>query len=140
MSDLTKIKADPKLPHHYIIGVAMHDMKSGPEKRGKMFLKYGPLYFHHKDIENVQNAALMSVDKVFKTTPKEAGEMYNCSSLVAGIYGLKLAAASNNATLHHFSSEYNIPDAEEWFDGFVNNCNKIESMREQLDDARMPGY
>lgn len=138
MYDFTKIKADPKLCHHYIIGVAMRSMNAGPKQRGKMFLKYGPIYFHHKDIENVQNAALMSIDKVFKTSPKEASEMYDCSSLVIGITGMKMAAAANQATLHHFSSEYEIDD--DWFDGFVKNANISKSIRRQLDDARISTY
>jgi len=140
MYDFTKIKADSKLPHHYLIGVAMHNMKDGPKHRGKMYLKYGPLYFHHSDIENVQNAALMSIDKVFKTTPKEAAEMYDCKSLISGIYGLKLAASANNATIHHFSCDFEIPDAEEWFDNYVKSANDIEYIRSQLDDARMQCY
>ena len=138
MYDFTKLNADPKLPHHYMIGVAMHAMNAGPKHRGKMFLKYGPIYFHHKDIENVQNAALMSIDEVFKTTPKEASEMYDCQSLVVAIHGLKLAASANQATIHHFSSECEIP--EDWWEGYVNNANSIESIREQLDAARINGH
>lgn len=133
-----KLKADPKLAHHYIIGVAVHPMKASPEMRGKMFLKYGPVYFHHNDIKNLQDAALMSVDKVFKTTSKEACEMYDCRQIVVALSGLKMAAAANEATLHHFSSEFEIP--EDWWEGFVKNCNRIESMRKQLDESRMPGY
>ncbi len=140
MYDFTKLNADPKFPHHYIIGVAMHGMKSNAETRGKMFLKYGPIYFHHKEIENVQNATLMSIDEVFKTTPKEASEMYDCKSLIMSITGLKYASAANEATMHHFSSETEIPDVDEWFEGFVKNANTIESIRKQLDDSRMSGY
>jgi hypothetical protein len=135
-----EMKADPKLPHHYIIGVSMYDMRSSPKRRGKMFLKYGPVYFHHKDIENVQDAAMMSVDKVFKTTPKEASDMFDCRNLVVAINGLKLAASANNSSLHHFSSAFKISDASDWFNGYVNNANIAESIRKQLDDARMPGY
>lgn len=134
------LKADPALPHHYIIGVAMHGMMASPEKRGQMYLKYRPVYFHHSDICNVQDAAMMSVDKVFKTTTKEAAEMFDCRELLVAITGLKMASSANQATLHHFSSEYEIPDAEEWFEGFVKNANKIESMRRQLDEARIPGH
>ena len=138
MYDSTKLKADPKLPHHYMIGVTVYPMNAGPKRRGKMFLKYGPVYFHHKDIENVQNAALMSIDEVFKTTPKEASDMYNCRSLVVAINGLKLAASVNQTTLHHFSSEFEIPD--DWWEGYIKNANTVESIREQLDEAKMPGY
>lgn len=138
MYDFTKLNADPKLPHHYIIGVAIHPMNSGPKNRGKMFLKYGPVYFHHKDIQNVQNAALMSVDKVFKTSPKEASDMYDCRELVVAINGLKMAASANQASLHHFSSEFEIPD--DWWEGYIKNANTVESIKEQLDAARMSGH
>ena len=135
-----EIKADPKIPHHYIIGVSIYDMRASPSRRGKMFLKYGPVYFHHKDIENVQNAAMMSIDKVFKTTSKEASDMFNCQNLVVAITGLKLAASVNNTSLHHFSSAFEIPDVSEWFNGFVKNANISESIRRQLDEARISGY
>jgi hypothetical protein len=137
MYNLKKINADPNMPHHYMIGVAMHSAKAGPKLRGKLYLKYGPIYFHHKDIENMQNAAMMSVDKVFKTTSKEASEMYDCQHLVSGITGLKLAAQANEATLHHFSSEYKITD--DWFKGFVENANSDEISERKLDDARIRG-
>jgi hypothetical protein len=80
----------------------------------------------------------MSVDKVFKTTPKEASEMYECRELVVAINGLKLAASANQATLHHFSCEFEIPD--DWWEGYINNANSVESIREQLDAARINGY
>lgn len=134
------LKADPSLPHHYIIGVAVHSARAIAERRGKMFLKYRPIYFHHSDICNVQDAAMMSVDKVFKTTSKEAAEMFNCRELVVAITGLKMAASANQATLHHFSSEFEIEDSEEWFEGFVKSANNSESIRRQLDGARIGGY
>ena len=133
-----ELKADPKLPHHYIIGVAMHDMISSDA--GEMFLKYGPVYFTHEDILKVQDAALLSVDKVFKTTSKEAAEIHECRDLVVALNGLKLAAASNNATLHHFSSESKIPDCEVFFEGYVKNANKSKSIKRGLMDARIKGH
>ncbi|MCF8019865.1 MAG: hypothetical protein K9L62_10740 [Vallitaleaceae bacterium] len=134
------LKADPSLPHHYIIGVAMHSMKSGPDLRGKMFLKYGSVYFNHKDIDNVRNAAMMSVDKVFKTTSKEATEMFECQELSSAITGLKIAAYANQATLHHFSSEFEFDNPDEVFESFVKSANISESTRRQLDEARIGGY
>jgi hypothetical protein len=134
------LKADPSLPHHYIIGVAMHSMKSGPDLRGKMFLKYGPVYFNHKDIENVRDAAMMSVDKVFKTTSKEATEMFDCGNLTGTITGLKLAAYANQATLHHFSSEFEFENPDELFGMLVESANISDSTRRQLDEAKIGGY
>ena len=134
------LKADPNLPHHYIIGVAIHSMRSGPEVRGKMFLKYGPVYFNHSDIENVQNAAMLSVDKVFKTTAAQASETFNCRELVVAITGLKLAASTNQATLHHFSSEFEFENPDEVFEQLVASANISESTRRQLDDAKIRSH
>ncbi len=133
-----ELKVDPKIPHHYIIGVAMHDMRS--EKAGKMFLKYGPVYFTHEDIKRVQDAALLSVDKVFKTTSKEASDIHDCRELVVSLSGMRMAASANQATLHHFSSEYEIVDFKTFFDGYVKNANKSKSMRKGLMDARITGH
>jgi len=135
MYNLTELKADPKIPHHYIIGVAVYPMTASLNKRGKVFLKYGPIYFHHKDIKNIQNATLMSVDKVFKTTLKEASMMYNCRSIIVEMYGLRLAAATNQATLHHFSSTHLIED--DWFQTYVDLSNNVVSVRKELDNARI---
>jgi hypothetical protein len=133
-----EVKADPKLPHHYIIGVAIHDMRSS--QAGEMFLKYGPVYFTHEDILKVQDAALLSIDKVFKTTSKEAADIHECRGLTVALSGMRMAAAANHATLHHFSSESEIPDYENWFEGYVKSANKSKSTKRQLMDARIKGY
>jgi len=132
------LNVDPALPHHYIIGVAMRDMKSA--NAGKIFLKYGPVYFTNADVEKVQNASLLSVDKIFKTTSKEASEAYGCSEIIMALHGLKLASQSNSATVHHFSSQFKIPDYWNWFAIYVNNANKSSSIKEQLLNARIKNY
>lgn len=131
------LKAVPELPHHYIIGVAMYGMRHSAEIRGKMYLKFNPVYFHHSDICNVRNAILVSNDKLIKTTQKEASEMFNCRELIISLTGLKFAANSNDATLHHFSSEYKLDDPEEFFESYVKNANTSESIRRALDEARI---
>jgi hypothetical protein len=133
-----KIKADPKLPYHYIIGVSMHNLRSS--RAGEVYLKYGPVYFSHKDIVKVQDTALLSADKVFKTTTKEAADMFKCRALIISLNGLMLAASVNNITLHHFSCELEVPDYWNWFELFVNNSNKCESEKRKLIDARIKGY
>jgi hypothetical protein len=133
-----ELKADPKLPHHYIIGVAIRSMHS--LKSGEMFLKYKPVYFTHEDIKKVQDAALLSVDKVFKTTSKEAAEIHECRELVVALSGLKMAASANEATLHHFSSESEIPYYEDWFEGYVKSANTSKSTKRQLIDAKIKGH
>jgi hypothetical protein len=132
------LKADPKFPHHYIIGVVIHDMRSS--QAGEMFLKYGPVHFTHEDVKKVQDAALLSVDKVFKTTSKEASEIHECRELVVALSGMRMAAASNHATLHHFSFESEISDHENWFESYVKNANKSKSIKRQLMDAKIKGY
>lgn len=138
MINVFEVKADPKLPHHYMIGVVMHDMSSS--QAGEMFLKYGPVYFTHEDILKVQDASLLSVDKVFKTTSKEAADIYECRGLVVALSGMRLAANANNATLHHFSSISKIPDHESFFEGYVKNANKSKSIKKALMDAKIKGY
>lgn len=133
-----EIKADPKFPYHYIIGVVMRDMRSS--QAGEMFLKYGPVYFTHEDISKVQDAALLSVDKVFKTTSKEAAEIHECRDLIVALTGIRLAANANDATLHHFSSVSKIPDHESFFEGYVKSANKSKSMKKALMDAKIKGY
>jgi len=46
-----EIKADPKLPYHYIIGVAVNPPVA--KDVGKLYLKYF-LEFQHEDIEKVR--------------------------------------------------------------------------------------
>lgn len=133
-----KIKADPKLPHHYIMGVSIYNMNSS--RSGEMYLKYGPVYFSHKDIMKVQDTVLLSMDKVFKTTTKEAADIHECRALIISLNGLKLAASVNGVSLHHFSSESEIPDYWEWFKFFVKNSNKSETSKRKLLNARISGY
>jgi len=135
MLDLKKLKVDPKLFHHYIIGVAIHSMRSS--HAGEMFLKYGPIYFTNDDVERVQDAALLSVDKVFKTSLKEAASIHDCNDLIMSLTALKLSASANDSSLHHFSCEFEIPDSWNWFDGYVANANKCSSVKGQLADAKI---
>ena len=135
-----ELKADPNLPHHYIIGVSVYNTAHDSVNWGRLYLKYGPVYFHHDDIVNMQDAALLSVDKVYKTSTKEAAEMFNCKDLAVAITGLKLAASVNQATLHHFSSEFKFDNPDEWFENFVKVANISESTKEKLNDARIGGY
>jgi len=132
------LKIDPKLPHHYIIGVAMHPMKSSMP--GKMFLKYGPVYFTNKDVAQVSDSLTLINDeiytKIYNMSPSEIYIMTDCSELVMSMIGLKIAAQANQATIHHFSSEWEVKESENFFDGLVSRANKKDSReRKQLDDS-----
>jgi len=126
------LKTDRKLPHHYLIGVGIHPMTARKEA-GKLFLKYGPLYFHNKDVDRLRDANMMAEDKVFKTTQKEALEMYDVGSLVSSISSMQLASAANQCTIHHFSSAYKMTDED--FVTLVTAANISPSTRRLLDES-----
>ena len=78
-----ELKFDKKLPYHYIISVGIRDMYS--EKRGMMFVKHGPIEFTNDQIEYVQDAIFQMEDKMLKTTPTEALEIFGVKELVQNI-------------------------------------------------------
>lgn len=131
-----ELKADPEYPHHYMFGVSMHDMRS--KHPGEMYLKYGPIYFTHEDIIKVQNAAILSVDKIYKTSSKEASEVFGCKDLVVSISGMRMAAMTNQVSIHHFSSKFEVSNYNEWFVNYVKLANSIQSIKEALLNAKIP--
>ena len=136
-----ELKVDPERPHHYIIGVAVHPMTS--KKAGKMFLKYGPVYFTNDDVENVADALTLLNDKIYtgiyKMTATQIYDSVDCTGIVMSLIGLKLASNANQATLHHFSVQHELSGAEEFFEGYVERANSYETERRGLDDSRIRG-
>lgn len=136
------LKVDPENPHHYIIGVAIKDMRS--KNRGKMYVKYGPLYYTNDDVQRLADALMLLDDKIYrdiyKMTPGQIYEATSCNDIIMGLIGMKIAAQSNNATLHHFSSSVELPDADKFFDGYVERANVPDSKEMRgLDDSRIKG-
>lgn len=129
-----EIKADPKLPYHYIIGVAIHTPFS--KEYGKLYLKYF-LEFNHKDIEKVRMAVRLSEDRMFPSgiTKSEACEISECNEIVGSITALKIAAASNNATIHHFSSAHKLTDS--FFEDLSDRATTNKHDKKLLDDSRI---
>lgn len=127
------LKIDPKIPHHYIITVGIHPIIS--KNAGKLFMKHGPLYFTNDDVDNVRGAAILAQDRLFETTDEEALKNFGCLSLASAIRCIRLAAAANQCTIHHFSSEYKLND--EWFVTLVDLANISEHNRELLKKSRM---
>ena len=117
--DIYNLKGDPDYPHHYFIGVSMHTIMS--KTPGKLYLKYGPIYFNHQDLIDIQNAAILINDKLFKTTPKDAMEIHNCTELVNTISMFKISCNVNQCTIHHFSSKEKFDD--DYFEILVDSCN-----------------
>jgi len=131
--EICKLKADPNLPHHYFITVAIKTMNE--KNPGEMYLKYRPIYIHHTQIEKLRDAVMLSKDKIFSTTSSEATKIFEVTDITNTFCSLKMAAKANQCSLHHFSSEYKID--EEWFNLFVEQANIIKSIKEQLQNARI---
>jgi len=124
-----EIKTDPRLFHHYIIAVGIHPMIDRKEA-GKMFLKYRPIHFTNDEVEKMQHAAMLSVDKLFKTTNEEAIKTVGCEELSSSLAAIKLGAAANQCTLHHFSCEFEM--SEEDFEVIIKAANISKSSKELL--------
>jgi len=124
-----KLKTEPKLFHHYFIGVGIHPMTS-KKHSGEMFLKYGPLHFTNDDVESMQHAAMLSTDKLFKTTNQEAIKAVGCEQLCSSLAAMKLSAVANQCTLHHFSAEFEMSSDD--FEVLIKAANISESSKELL--------
>jgi len=131
-----KIKTDPKLFHHYIIAVAVHPATAG-KMAGKMFLKYRPIHFTNDEVEKLQYAAMLSIDKLFKTTNSEAIESVDCQDLVYSLSAMKMGAAANQCTLHHFSSEFEMDDED--LGTIVNAANTSDYFKDKLIKSSIRG-
>jgi hypothetical protein len=129
-----EIKADPKLPYHYIIGVAIKTPFS--KNYGQLFLKYF-LEFQHEDIEKVRTAIRLSEDRMFPSgiTKKEAIQIAGCGQIVWEITALKMSASSNDATVHHFSSPVKVDD--KFFEDLVQRANTDKHDKKLLDKSRI---
>lgn len=130
---MVKLKTDPKLPHHYIIGVAMRTLQD--KNPGEVYLKYGPVYFTNEDVKQVGDAMMLSKDKLFPTTNKEALEITETRSLVHTLSSMKMSAKVNMVTLHHFASEFELEEG--YFEGLVKLSNRATYMKEMLKEAKI---
>ena len=131
-----KINTDPKLPHHYIIGVCVHPATAG-KNAGKMYLKYRPIHFTNEDVEKMHHAAMLSIDKLFKTTNSEAIAAVGCEQLSNELSSMKMASAANQCTMHHFSTEFET-DVES-FEIIVKLANTLDYYKEVLKKSSMRG-
>ncbi len=130
------LKTTPDNPHHYLIGVRINDFLWS-ENTGKFRLSYGPIYFNNKDVENFKNAIMLSKDKLLHTKIEKALEIFNCDKLNKEISMMKLAIDVNKGSLHHFSTDTKLIDAEEWFESFVDMANTIPNNKNKLKEAKV---
>ena len=131
-----KIKADPKIPYHYLIGVAIHTPHS--KECGNLYLKYF-LEFGHEDIEKVRTALRLSKDRMFPSgiTKEEAVKIAGCGQIIWAISAMKLSAGANQATIHHFSSTTPLDD--KFFEGLVSRATNNKHDKELLNKSRIIG-
>ena len=129
-----EIKADPKLPYHYIIAVSLKTPFS--KDYGKLFLKYF-LEFQHEDIEKVRTALRLIEDRMFPSgiSRSEAIQIAGCGKIVRSISALRMGASSNQATVHHFSSPVELED--KFFEDLVERANTNEHDKKLLDTSRI---
>ena len=127
------LKVDPRLPHHYIIGVAARTAKD--KNPGELYLKYGPIYFTNEDVVKVLDAKLLSEDKLFKTTRVDAIDINECGDLIYSLSSLRIAANANDCTVHHFSSEFEMDD--DVFTTLVKVANFGKGNKELLEKSKI---
>lgn len=134
-----KLKTDPDFPHHYIISVAIEPMTS--DNAGQMILRYGPIHCTNKDLKNVEDALILCDDKIYREiyhmTSNAIYKMMGCNKLILSFIGINIASKANSATTHHFLYTDEIPNAYEFFKGYVKRANKSKHEREGLKDARI---
>ena len=133
---ILQIKTDPKRPYHYIIGIRMnHNILS--DDAGKMSLGYNPVFFTNEDIENYKQAIMLSQDPILITDIQEALRTFNCSHIYHILHGMKISAHANQASLHHFSMEEELLDANEWFKMFIDTSNFLDSNKKILRESKI---
>lgn len=128
------LNLDPERPIHYLIGVAVHSHPRS-EKRGELYLKYGPIIFTNDDVANLKLAIETQKGELIKTSMDDALKIFDVSSLVSSIGGFNISCISNNCTKHHFSSHEAHDD--EFFEHFIELANKSKGILKQLQDAEV---
>ena len=131
------LRIDKKLPHHYLIMVDMYPMNH--KHQGKIYLRGEPFHFTNEEVISLQGALILSKDKLFKTGLDQALSNFNSHTIVSSIRGMQLTAMSNDCTLHHFSTEHEFDEAEEWFKALVHLANKSAYNKDLLKQARIRG-
>lgn len=124
-----KLKADKKHPHHYIIGVEVCPATAG-KMAGQYRLKYGPIYFHHKHIQRIEDCIIRINDKIFRQTQTEALKIEGIHDIIVGISAMRLSCRSNDCTMHHISCLFEVRNED--LQHVVNAANFDKTSKQQL--------
>lgn len=128
------LRLDPERPIHYIIGVAVHSHPRS-KKRGQLYMKYGPIIFTNKDVENLKLAIETHKMELPRTPLDEALKTFDVNSLVTTMSAFMMSCRANNCTVHHFSSDAAFDDT--YFDDFLELANTSKGVRKKLMDAEV---
>lgn len=120
---------------HYFIAVGVKTPFTA--EPGKLFLKYVPIALSEEAVESIKKAELLSKDRVFETSIVDALKNFDCYSEAVTYSQMRAAARINNCTVHHFSTEFEIPDAEKYFDNMVDRANKYKYERNLLEESKI---
>ena len=130
---MSYLHVQENMPHHYLIVVVVGTLNSSYPNW--MRLKYLPIYIHHDELINIENASNLSKDRMYKTGRQDAIRMFNCQQLLSTISTLRMSAMANHGTIHHFYCEEKLSDPEKFFESLVERANKSEHERKKLMDA-----
>lgn len=120
------------MKYHCLIGVTVKSARS--EDPGKLYLKYF-LKYDESDVEAVKKAIEMSENKIWKTPVKEALQICNKSQLIDTVHSLILSSNANDATIHHFTSDYEIE--EKYIENIVKLANHVTYYRNLLNESKI---
>jgi hypothetical protein len=134
--NLFGLNLDPERPIHYIIGVAVYSHPKD-EKRGQLYMKYGPIVFTNTDVENLKFALETHKMEIPKTSLDDALKTFDVFQIVGSMSAFLMSCRANNCSVHHFSSYEALDDT--FFDHILELANKNDGMLKKLMDAEVRG-
>ena len=119
-----------------LFGVAVKSAKCG-DNAGKFFLKYGPIYYQEKDLENTKEAKFLFEDKLLPSgiTRDQACEITGCDSLLRTFSMFVRSCDANDATMHLFKTEEKLE--EDYIEMLIENANNHKSFRKILNNSKI---
>jgi hypothetical protein len=120
------------LKYHCLVGVAIRTARN--KDPGKFYLKYF-LQYNERDVNDVKKAITMSENKIWKTSLEEALHIHKKSELISTLNSMILASQANDASIHHFTSDYKFD--EEHIASIVELANTHKYYRDLLDQSRI---
>jgi len=137
MFDLIKLfnlNLDPLKPIHYIIGVQVNK-DTMAEGRGKLFLKYGPIVYTNEEVIEYQIAIKQSQMEFPKINLEQALKNCKLSPLIVEFDMMRQSCRANDATMHHFCTDFALMDED--LINFVDAANFSKDTFRKLKDSEI---